>query len=231
LFLRYNYASDSSDSERYDFENSPLQQNQPNQNHPVQQNQPNPNQLVQQNQLNPNLPLQQNQSNRSFIQNQPNLSLLQNLPNPNKPVEKCQPNLTLLRNQNNRTLQQESVETYESIDIPRTKSSNNIDSLILENGLLTKLKKSVTSVFSSLKKSLSMVYFADTTGSTSTKQQSNIQQEQSNVRHLSIDDDVVYEKTVPAKCGSKSQTSSIQQRLSNEVIFEGAFAGNGEKKR
>jgi hypothetical protein len=35
------------------------------------------------------------------------------------------------------------------------------------------------------------------------------------------------EQTVPAK----SQTSGIQQRLSNEVIFEGAFAGNNEKKK
>ncbi len=76
-----------------------------------------------------------------------------------------------------------------------------------------------------------MVYFADTIGSTSTKQQSNIQQEKSNVRNLSIDDEVVYEKTLPAKCGSKTQTSCIQHQLSNEVIFEGAFAGNGEKKR
>ena len=107
------------------------------------------------------------------------------------------------------------------------KSNNKIDSLILENGLLTKLKKSVTSIFSSLNKSFSIVYFVDTISSTSTKQQSNIQQGQfSNVRHLSIDDDVVYEKTVPAKCVSKFQTSSIQQRLSNEVIYESAFAGN-----
>jgi len=112
------------------------------------------------------------------------------------------------------------------------KSNNKIDSLILENGLLTKLKKSVTSILCSLIKSFSIVYFADTISSTSTKQQSNIRQGQfSNVRHLSIDDDVVYEKTVPAKCVSKSQTSSIQQRLSNEVIFESAFAGNGEKKQ
>jgi hypothetical protein len=62
-----------------------------------------------------------------------------------------------------------------------------------------------------------MVYFADTIGSTSIKQQSNIQQEQSNVRSKSQTSSIQQEQS---NVRSKSQTSSIQQ----------TFAGNGEKK-
>jgi hypothetical protein len=50
-------------------------------------------------------------------------------------------------------------------------------------------------------------------------------------QNLSNEVDVSYEHTVPAKCGSKSRISCIQHQLSNEVIFEGAFAGNNEKKK